>query len=262
MRKHAAARSPPFTVTGMSLAFPPDLATHLRRARAVAVLTGAGISAESGIPTFRDPENGIWAQINPEEVATREAFRRDPGRVWEWYAHRRAVIAQATPNAGHLALAQMEAHVPWFILITQNIDGLHQRAGSRRVVELHGNVHRSRCFQENVVVDTWEDTGAPPPRCPRCGGPLRPDVVWFGEMLPVDALQAAIDAARGCQVFFSIGTSALVEPAASLALTAWERGAMVIEVNPETTPLTPYATHSLHGPAGHVLPELVGTVWG
>jgi NAD-dependent deacetylase len=245
----------------MPVAFPPDLIRRLRQAHAVAVLTGAGISAESGIPTFRDPESGIWTQVNPEDVATREAFRRDPARVWAWYARRRTLAARATPNAGHLALAQLEAHVPWLMLITQNVDGLHQRAGSRSVVELHGNLGRTKCFRENVVVESWEEAGELPPACPRCGGPLRPDVVWFGELLPAEAMGQAIDAARGCQVFFSIGTSGLVEPAASLVLTAWERGAMVIEINPEATPLSPYAACALRGPAGHILPELVRSVW-
>jgi NAD-dependent deacetylase len=239
---------------------PSSLVEALRAASHVAALTGSGISAESGVPTFRDPQEGLWAKYRPEELATPQAFRRNPKLVWDWYTWRRQVVAQAMPNPGHLALAEMERRVPRLTLITQNVDGLHQRAGSRAVVELHGNINRTKCFREGVAVDAWEDTGQSPPACPRCGGPLRPDVVWFGETLPLDALQAAVEAAGTCQVFFSIGTSGLVEPAASLAYAVLRRGALVVEINPAATPLTDRAVH-LRGPAGQVLPALMRAVW-
>jgi len=240
---------------------PRDLVAALRRAGAITALTGAGMSAESGIPTFRDAQTGIWARFDPQALASRAGFMRDPRRVWEWYASRRAAMARAAPNAGHRALAEMERHGPMVTVITQNIDGLHARAGSQRVIELHGNVERVRCFAEDVVVAAWDDAGDLP-RCPRCGGLLRPDVVWFGELLPIAALAAAIEAARYGDVFLSIGTSGLVEPAASLAHEALACRVPVVEINPEPTPLTPLATFALRGRAGEVLPELVAAAWG
>ncbi len=239
---------------------PSSLVEALRAARHVAALTGSGISAESGVPTFRDPQHGLWARYRPEELATPQAFRRDPKLVWDWYTWRRQLVAQAAPNPGHLALVELERRVPRLTLITQNVDGLHQRAGSRAVVELHGNINRAKCFREGMVVEAWEDAGQSPPACPHCGGPLRPDVVWFGEALPLDALQAAVEATETCQIFFSIGTSGLVEPAASLAYAALKRGALAVEINPAATPLTERAVH-LRGPAGQVLPALVQAAW-
>lgn len=224
------------------------------------MLTGAGISAESGLLTFRDAQTGLWARYRPEDLATPQAFERNPRLVWEWYAWRRQVVAQAQPNAGHRALVEMEGHLARLTLITQNVDGLHQRAGSRQVIELHGNIQRTKCFHENVVVESWPDTDDVPPRCPHCGGPLRPDVVWFGETLPLEALRRAISASNSCQVFLSVGTSGLVQPAASLAYQALASGALVVEVNTDSTPLSPHAT-CLHGPAGQVLPALVRAVW-
>ncbi len=241
-------------------AIPSSLVEALRAARHVAALTGSGVSAESGVPTFRDAQDGLWAKYRPEDLATPQAFRRNPGLVWDWYAWRRRLVAQAAPNAGHLALVELERRVPHLTLITQNVDGLHQRAGSQAVVELHGNINRSKCFREGVVVEDWEDAGQSPPACPRCGGPLRPDVVWFGETLPPSALQAAVEAAETCQIFFSIGTSGLVEPAASLAYAALRQGALVVEINPAATPLSDHAI-SLRGPAGQVLPALMQAVW-
>lgn len=241
---------------------PAPLINALRVAKHVVALTGAGISAESGVPTFRAAQTGLWAQYNPLELATPEAFRRNPRLVWEWYAWRRELVARAAPNPGHLALVEMERRVPRWTLITQNVDGLHQRAGSKAVIELHGNIQRVKCFREGDVVEAWEETGEVPPRCPRCGGPLRPDVVWFGEMLPPQALAEAFAAARACDLFLSIGTSGLVEPAASLPYEALRHGAVVVEVNPEETPLTAHATYALRGPAGRVLPALVRAAWG
>ncbi len=241
---------------------PAELIEALRSARHVAVLTGAGISAESGVPTFREAQTGLWARYSPEELATRDAFRRQPQLVWEWYEWRRGLVSQARPNPGHLALVELERRVPHFTLITQNVDGLHQRAGSRDVVELHGNIHRTKCYVEETIVDEWPDTGEIPPRCPTCGGPLRPDVVWFGESLPEAALFAAVEASRACDLFLSIGTSALVQPAASLPYEAIRRGVVTVEINPDETPLTPHVSYSLRGPAGRILPALVGVAFG
>lgn len=232
------------------------LKERLRSARSVVVLTGAGVSAESGIPTFRGP-GGLWRQFRAEDLATPEAFDRDPQLVWEWYDWRRRLIAAAKPNPAHYALAQMERHFPHFLLITQNIDGLHRQAGSQRMVELHGCIWRVRCLAEGRV---WEDHQVPlpelPPRC-RCGGLLRPDVVWFGEPLPAEALTLAWSAVKGCDLFFSIGTSALVQPAASLPIMAKGEGAFVVEVNPAHTPATSFVDAYLQGPAGEILPHIL-----
>ena len=240
---------------------PPDLIRLLRTARHITVLTGAGVSAESGIPTFREAQTGLWAQYDPQELATPEAFVRNPRLVWEWYAWRRELVSKAKPNAGHFALAEMARHIARFTLITQNVDGLHQLAGSADVIELHGNLHHTKCFREEIVIDEWVDTGEVPPRCPRCGDRLRPDVVWFGEALPGAALHAASEAATTCDVFFSIGTSGLVEPAASLARVAKQHGARVVEINPIMTRLTSMVTYALQAPSGKVLPALVRAVW-
>ena len=245
----------------MSGDFDPRLVQKFRGARRVVALTGAGISAESGIPTFRDAQTGLWARFRPEELATAAAFRRDPKLVWDWYEWRRGLVAQAAPNAGHRALARLEGLVPGFTLVTQNVDGLHVRAGSRRVIELHGNIHRSKCFEEDVVVADGIAAPDGPPRCPRCGAPLRPDVVWFGETLPPQALAAAEAAARECDLLFSIGTSAAVFPAAQLPVTALQSGAMVVEINKDPTPLTGVATFSLLGQAGEILPRLLAATW-
>jgi len=235
----------------------PALIRALRGARHVVALTGAGISAESGVPTFRDAQTGLWAKFKPEKLATPEAFGRNPKLVWEWYAWRRKLVATVQPNAGHRALVELEKRMPRFTLITQNVDGLHQRAGSRNVIELHGNIGRTKCFDENVIVEKWEETGEVPPRCPRCGGPLRPGVVWFNETLPEDAIGQAIAASRECNIFLAIGTSSQVYPAASLPFEALARGAIIVEVHPSPTPLTPEADYAFHGPAGEILPRLV-----
>ncbi len=230
-------------------------------ATAVCVLTGAGISAESGIPTFRDALTGLWANFSPEQLATPEAFEADPKLVWEWYEWRRAKVREAKPNPGHVALAALEREFQAkdfdFTLVTQNVDGLHVAAGSRRVLELHGNILRTKCFGAHHPVESWPGQGDIPPRCPQCGSPLRPDVVWFGENLPRDALAAAMAAAHTAAVFLSVGTSTVVEPAASLPFIAKEAGAVVIEVNPVATPLTPHADLVLRGAAGEILPQLV-----
>lgn len=244
----------------MSDTFDPGLLQALRNARHIAVLTGAGVSAESGIPTFRDALTGLWARFRPEELASPEAFRRDPQRVWAWYRERREQVGRVEPNPGHHALAQVETLVPRFTLVTQNVDGLHRRAGSSNVIELHGNITQVKCSREGTPIATWEETDDVP-RCPGCNAYLRPDVVWFGEMLPADALQAAQRAAQTCDMFLSIGTSGMVEPAASLPFTALHHGATVIEINPDETSLARYAAHALCGPAGVVLPGLVNAAW-
>jgi NAD-dependent deacetylase len=240
---------------------PQALVDRLKQARRFVVLTGAGVSAESGVPTFRDAQTGHWARFRPEDLATPDAFRRDPRLVWEWYAMRRAKLADVQPNPAHLALAEMERRVAEFLLVTQNVDGLHQRAGSRGICELHGNITRTKCFDENRLVEKWSETGEVPPRCPRCGGYLRPDVVWFTESLPVVAFERSLAASQACDVFLSVGTSTVVYPAASLPYEALQRKALVVEINPQPTPLTEHATFALPGAAGAVLPALVNAVW-
>jgi NAD-dependent deacetylase len=242
-------------------ALPPELVAALRRARFIVALTGAGVSAESGIPTFRDAQTGLWARYNPEDLATPEAFRRNPRLVWEWYAWRRQLVSAAAPNPGHLALARLERLAPRFTLITQNVDGLHQRAGSASVIELHGNLLRVRCSAEGTVYTTWPDVADPPPPCPACGAPLRPDVVWFGEMLPPEALERAWRAATTCDLFLSIGTSGLVEPAASLPRVAYASGATVAVINLDVTNAVEERRFYLHARSGELLPALVSAAF-
>jgi NAD-dependent deacetylase len=238
-----------------------ELIERLRAASKVVAFTGAGVSAESGVPTFRDAQTGLWAQYNPEDLATPEAFERNPRLVWDWYASRRSLARQVAPNPGHQALVSMERFVPDVTVITQNVDGLHQRAGSKRVIELHGNINRVKCAVEGTVMETWEETDTPPPLCPHCGGWLRPDVVWFGELLPEQAFREATEATAKCDVFFSIGTSGLVYPAASLVNFARRAGAMVVVVNPDEEAQALPSYYKLQGPAGQVLPELLQAVW-
>jgi NAD-dependent deacetylase len=231
--------------------------TRLAAGRSIAVMTGAGVSAESGVPTFRGTD-GLWRQYRPEDLATPEAFHRDPRLVWEWYDWRRQLVANCQPNPAHRAIALLERQVPEFLLITQNVDGLHRLAGSVRMVELHGNLWRVRCLQEGRIAEKLDvPLQTIPPRC-QCGGLLRPDVVWFGEALPSEALQEAFVAAESCGVFLVVGTSAVVQPAASLPMVARTKGAYVVEVNLEPTPLTAIAHESHHGKAGEILPRLLG----
>ena len=236
---------------------PPNLIRALRDARHVVALTGSGISAESGVPTFREAQTGLWERYGPQDLATPEAFARDPRLVWEWYEWRRNLVAEAEPNPGHRALAELKRLIPDLVLVTQNVVGLHERAGSRNVIELHGNILRSKCLLEGEIASPEERDDSVPPRCPRCGAYLRPDVVWFGESLPPEALDAASQAARGCELFLSVGTSSLVYPAAALPYEAVENGATLVEINPNETPLTRRADHSVRGPAGEVLPRLL-----
>jgi len=231
---------------------------RIEKAGRIAVLTGAGISAPSGIPTFRDP-GGLWENFRIEDYATPEGFARNPEEVWRWYAWRYRKIREAEPNEAHRLLAELERKKgDGFLLVTQNIDGLHQRAGSERVIELHGSIHRARC----TACDYRAELPPPealeiPPRCPRCGALLRPDVVWFGELLPPGAFEAAVAAFRAADVALVVGTSAVVEPAASLGRLAKHAGAYLIEVNPEETPLSPLADLSLRAGAVEGLSALL-----
>lgn len=237
-----------------------EAAAAVGKARHVCVLTGAGISAESGIPTFRDALTGLWSKFNPEELATPEAFERNPRLVWDWYESRRERVRQVEPNPGHYALAEIAQRVPRFTLVTQNVDGLHQRAGSRDVLEYHGNILRDRCTVEQAVATRSAASPGALPRCANCGALLRPDVVWFGEAIPAEPLVAATAAARSCDVFLSIGTSSLVYPAAGLAESALHAGATVIEVNPNRTDLSRSARIVLSGPSGALLPRLLSAL--
>ena len=240
--------------------FSVDLIRFLAKAQRVVALTGAGVSQESGLRTFRDTQEGLWAKYNPQDLASPEAFARDPKLVWDWYAWRREAIKGVRPNAGHFALAEMETIFPVCTLVTQNVDGLHHMAGSKVVHELHGNILRVRCSQCGAFAEIWGDDSEQVPQCQVCGGLLRPDVVWFGESLPLAELEAAVLAVRTCDVFFSIGTSGVVQPAASLASAARSNGAMVVEINAETTPVTQQADFSIQGKSGLVLPALIAAV--
>ena len=241
--------------------FPAESVRFLKSATRIVVLTGAGVSQESGLRTFRDAQTGLWAQYKPEDLASPEAFTRDPKLVWDWYAWRREAVKGVRPNPGHYAIVEMEKRMPEFTLITQNVDGLHRFAGSKNVLELHGNIQRVRCSACGTFTETWGDDSEVVPVCQICGGLLRPDVVWFGEALPRAELESAVQASRACQVFFSIGTSGLVQPAASLAYAARNNGSLLVEVNAEPTPLTSKVDFAFHGKSGEVLPELVRAVW-
>jgi NAD-dependent deacetylase len=240
--------------------FDTELIVALRNARFIAALTGAGISAESGLATFRDAQTGLWAHFDPRELATPSAFARNPKLVWDWYAWRRELVAKAQPNSGHFALAELERRASDFLLITQNVDGLHQRAGSRKLVELHGNIARVKCSREDTIVEEWTAPVGEVPCCAHCGAPLRPDVVWFEEMLPERAVAAAEDAVRRCDVLLVVGTSAEVYPAAALPAHARRSGATVVEINPNATPLSSAADYALRDAAGVVLPALLAAL--
>jgi len=238
--------------------FPENLTEKLKTSKKICILTGAGISAESGVPTFRDKE-GFWAKLKPEELANLDAFMKNPTLVWEWYSHRKRVLQGVTPNPGHHALVEMQKLCEEWTLVTQNVDGLHQRAGSLGVLEVHGNIERSFCiacgeFAADILLD---EKSKKLPRCEKCGDLLRPDVVWFGENLPVKILNQSMDAARNCDLFFSIGTSTIVYPAAALPFIAHDSGAYVVEVNPQTTDLSRVADCVLTGKAGEIMPEVV-----
>ncbi|HDZ20671.1 MAG TPA: NAD-dependent deacylase [Phycisphaerae bacterium] len=230
-------------------------------AGSVAVLTGAGVSAESGVATFRG-EDGLWRDRRVEEFATPEGFAADPCAVWQWYSERRQEALAAQPNAAHQALAALQQQTTHaggrFTLITQNVDCLHQHAGSTDVLELHGSIRDMRCCRCAYRRPIGDDPVTGAPRCPACDQLLRPDVVWFGEMLPQDILAAAIEAATTCDLFMTIGTSAIVYPAAGLIRQAIQAGAKTIEINLDPTPASSLVDIALHGPAGEILPALIG----
>lgn len=229
------------------------------RSRHMIALTGAGVSAESGIPTFRGP-NGLWRKFKPEELATPEAFRRNPRLVWEWYAWRIGLVLKATPNPAHYALAELEKLGILKCLITQNVDDLHERAGSRSVVHFHGEILFARCTSCGFRLKWSEPPSEIPPRCPKCGSLLRPDVVWFGEPIPEEALRRALHEASRADVILVVGTSGVVQPAGSIPYIVKEHGGTVIEVNVEESAITPVADVFLRGKAGEVLPKLVTAV--
>ena len=212
---------------------PEPLVDALITARHVCVLTGAGISAESGVPTFRDAQTGLWAKYDPMQLATPEAFEANPELVWDWYHYRRELVLAVEPNAAHRSLAELAELVPRLTLVTQNVDGLHARAGSRDVIEFHGNLFVTRCFADGTVVEGVDSEALP--YCPSCDSPLRPGVVWFGESIPEAALNESFAAAADCDVFLSIGTSSQIYPAAGLIDIALESGAFVAEINPDPT---------------------------
>ena len=240
------------------------LAEVIRAAKRITVVTGAGVSAASGIPTFRGPA-GLWRSFRPEDLATPEAFRRDPALVWEWYAWRRDLVGRARPNRAHEVLAAWSRRVPGFTLITQNVDGLHERAGTRNVVRFHGSLWELACANRCAGSPrVWTHEGAfetLPPRCGSCGGLARPGVVWFGEAIPAEALEAA-RAALDCDVCIAAGTSALVYPAAALVGEAGERGAFTVEINPEATPASSSLNLVLPRPAEQVLGDVEGLLLG
>ena len=234
----------------------PDIVIErLRRSQKIVFSTGAGVSAESGVPTFRGA-GGIWSKMKPEELASVDGFMKNPQLVWEWYQYRRELMGKVAPNPGHRAIAEFEKHYPEMILITQNVDGLHARAGSTAILELHGNISRNKCLKCGRPFEKEINLDEGLPLC-ECGGMIRPDVVWFGEMLPQDVLRRAFQAAEEAQVFFAVGTSAIVQPAASLPLIASRGGAFVVEVNVEPTGLTPTVNLFLQGRSGEVLPRIL-----
>ena len=240
-------------------------ATLIGAAQYLTVLTGAGVSKESGVPTFRDALDGLWAQYNPQQLATPQAFRTDPGLVWRWYADRHRLIDTVQPNPAHYALAELEHMVPRVVVITQNIDGLHRLAGSSEVVALHGNLHQFKCAadcQGNptlIDVPNWQDLASPPP-CPHCGALVRPDVVWFGEVLPGAALERAVEAAQLADVMLVIGTSGLVNPAAQLPGLAKDSGAVLIDINPAQDEIAAHADLFIQAAAGIALPHIVQAI--
>lgn len=232
------------------------LIDRLKSSQRVSFFTGAGISADSGVATFR-AKDGLWTKFKPEELANVNAFLANPQMVWEWYQARREVILQARPNAAHYAIAALESFVPGVSVITQNIDGLHTAAGSNEVIELHGNIRKNYCQECGERYDDEETlTKEEVMRC-RCGGLIRPDVVWFGELLPVDAMELAETRARESDVLFSIGTSSIVWPAAGIPLIALDAGAYIVEINPETTPLSRHAHESFRESCSTILPALL-----
>ncbi len=247
------------------MAFKRKLFERLQVAYNVVVLTGAGMSAPSGVPTFRG-KDGLWNKYNPQDLANEGAFRSNPDLVWEWYSWRRNLISDIAPNAGHYALAELEGLFPEFSVITQNVDGLHQASGTKKIIELHGNIRHSKCidcsrgYDQNALKTLQSHAGQKVLRCSQCDGMVRPDVVWFGEMLPPQAISAAQSLASEAEVFFSIGTSSTVEPAASLPYLAKGNGAYLVEINPDNTPLSAVADDNVSMDVAEVLPKLAAVI--
>jgi NAD-dependent deacetylase len=239
-------------------------AEQIRSSRHTVVLSGSGVSRESGIPTFRDAMEGLWARFDPQQLATPEAFQADPKLVWDWYEYRRELVRTAQPNPGHYALSELERRYPNMRIITQNVDDLHERAGSQNVIHLHGNIAQSKCFDDcqgdPTLVDlsaiSWDSDSGPPP-CPHCGRWVRPNVVWVGEMLPETQLEAAYNASEKCDVMLVVGTSGIVAPASHLPQVTRRAGGIVIEINPDETAISHLATIRLQGPSGEILPRIM-----
>ncbi len=240
--------------------FPEETIARLRRAKSCVVLTGAGVSAESGVPTFRDAISGTWSNFNVEEFATPEAFIKNPKKVWEWYEYRRNLLKDIDPNQGHYAIAELERVYSDFWFVTQKIDGLHRKAGNKNVLEIHGNIYRNKCFEENTIVDNISVGEEIPPKCPNCGSYVRPDVVWFHEPLPKYEMEKAIEVSSRCDVFIVAGTSAIVYPAAELPIVAKNTGAYVIEINIEKTLISTQMDITILGKTGIVLPKLTESI--
>lgn len=235
-----------------------EFINKLSESEKIVFFTGAGISAESGIPTFRG-KDGIWNKLKPEELANFNAFMRNPQMVWEWYNHRKKIIHESKPNAGHIAIAEFEKYFDDVTVVTQNIDNLHRRAGSNKIYELHGNIERNYCINCRTFYNEELNFSEGVPKC-KCGGLIRPDVVWFGEFLPADQLEASEKAAINSDIFFVVGTSAVVYPAAGLVYTAKRAGSYIVEVNIEETEVSSIADISFFGEAGKVLPEILEEV--
>ncbi|MGZ8945233.1 MAG: SIR2 family NAD-dependent protein deacylase [Methylococcaceae bacterium] len=248
--------------------FDPDLLNALRKARHIAVFTGAGVSAESGIPTFRDAQTGLWKQFDATRLASPQAYLTDKALVWGWYEWRRMKALKAAPNPAHLAIVALAEQAEKLTVITQNVDDLHERAGSAGVIHLHGSLHKPRCFacarpyefSSDIPEEPENGRRLEPPRCEHCGGSIRPGVVWFGEVLPKADWQRAEIAVNNCDVLISIGTSSLVWPAAQIPKDAIEHGATVIQINPDETALDKIARYNLRGKAGDILPRLVEAI--
>lgn len=238
-------------------------AEALRQAKHVVALTGAGMSQESGVPTFRDAVDGLWARFDPMQLATREAFQADPKLVWEWYEYRRGLMRGAKPNAGHDALAKLQQRFESLTVITQNVDDMHEQSGSQHIIRLHGSIAQNKCFNDcqgkPTLIDISSLSGTPP-ACPHCGAHVRPNVVWFGELLPIDQINAAYTVLEQCDALLIIGTSGMVNPAAQMPIYAKRFGATLIEINTEATPITRIADVHLRGASGELLPQIVAAL--
>lgn len=246
--------------------FPRELLIHLQAAERVVVFTGAGASAESGIPTFRDALTGLWENFDPMTLATPQAFADNPPLVWGWYEWRRALVANCEPNPAHHAISAMQNHLASLVVVTQNVDDLHERAGAKDILRLHGSLHHpycQECGQPHALSPTTGGSGEAiaPPQCEQCHGLVRPGVVWFGESLPTAAWERALEEAAQCDVLLSVGTSSVVYPAADIPRVAKQQGACLVQINPDDTGLEPLLDFSLKGPAGEVLPALVAAAY-